>query len=272
MTETNQLTLSEKNKEIAKKLNSQVFSVLGQTAMEGFEKAYLIAEAIDNLKTLLSPEYMKPIMALQGQKLGFKTDKDRSGGYSEAIVKECLIDAVLIGLQPYNNQFNIISGNMYPTKEGCGELLSQIKGLENTIVCGLPKINADKTGAAVDVTITWSMNRGETKEKVIPIPIKIDQYSSVDAIIGKATRKGRMWLINTLTGFELTDGDAEETAAEVISSRPLNSTAGETATNGAKSKAEKSDKKVSPEEAKANQEALDNLTNKSKGEDPTKLV
>ena len=114
-----------------------------------------------------------------------------------------------MGLQPVNNQFNIIGGNMYPTKEGCGYLLNNFKGLSYNLVCSLPRINPNNTSAAVDVKISWILN-GETKEETIPIPIKMDSYTSVDAIIGKATRKGRAWLLSRISGMEITDGDIQD--------------------------------------------------------------
>jgi hypothetical protein len=210
--------LAVANKEVAANLNLAVMSVLGQEGLEGFERAFKIASAITQLTDLLTPEYMKPIMAMQGNKLGFKTDKDKTGGYPEAVVKNCLIEAVLMGLQPYGNQFNIISGQTYPTKEGCGYLLNNYAGLNYDIVCGLPRINESKTSASVEVKVTWSMNRGEVKEKTVPIPIKMDAYTSVDALIGKATRKARAWLLSTISGIEITDG--EYTDAVVI--EPIN--------------------------------------------------
>lgn len=195
--------------EIAKKLDSSVLSVIESDKLQGFEKSYLVASAISSLSELLTSEYMKPIMALQGTRLGFRTDKDKSTGYPESVVKNCLIEAVLLGLQPTGNQFNIIAGNMYPTKEGCGHLLNNFKGLSYNLVCSLPKINADKTSAAVDVKITWKIN-GESKEEMIPIPLKMDAYTSVDALIGKATRKGRAWLLSRVSGMEITDGDIQD--------------------------------------------------------------
>lgn len=207
--------METKSLTIAKKLNETALSVLGDKSLDGFEKAYQLAEAIGQLSQLLTPEYMKPIMALQGNKLGFLTDKDRAGGYPEDVVKRCLIEAVLSGLQPCGNHFNIIAGNMYPTKEGCGYRLNNIDGLKYELVCNLPVINQARTSASVDVQVKWTIN-GDTKEKTIPIPIKMDQYTSVDAIIGKATRKARAWLLSTITGIEVTDG--EVTDAVVINS------------------------------------------------------
>ncbi len=195
------------NTEIAKVLNKEVNTVLKAKALEGFEKAYLLADSIEKLQTALTPQYMRPIMALQGNKLGFKTDKDKDGGYSEPIVKNCLIEAVLIGLQPFGNQFNIIAGNMYPTKEGMGSLLDHWEGLSYKIKPRLPRINALKDGAAVEMEVEWTMNAGVKKTEILDIPVKMNSMMGVDAVIGKATRKARAWLYHTLSGFEIADGD-----------------------------------------------------------------
>ena len=199
-------------------LNNSVMSVIGSDKMKSFEKAYIVAEAISNLQVLLTPEYMKPILALQGNRLGFRTDKDKNGGYSEAQVKNCLIEAVLMGLQPTGNQLNIIAGNTYPTKEGLGYLLANFQGLDYSLKTGLPRVSSEKTSAAVMVTIKWTLN-GRSFEESFEIPLKIDSYSSVDAMIGKATRKGRAWLYSRISGTEITDGEIEDTEAKVVSSK-----------------------------------------------------
>lgn len=98
---------------IAQQLNETVISVISADGMKGFEKAFLIAQATADLKAALTPQYMKPIMELQGSRLGFKTDKDDSGGYPESVVKHCLIEAVLTGVQPFGNQFNIIARQLF---------------------------------------------------------------------------------------------------------------------------------------------------------------
>ncbi len=207
------------NKEIViQKLNESVLSVIGSEKLQLFDKAYKVAEAIGQLQILLTPEYMKPIMALQGNRLGFKTDKDKAGGYPEAVVKNCLIEATLMGLQVTGNQFNIIAGNTYPTKEGMGYLLANFPGLVYTLTTALPRTNADKTSAAVGVNIKWTL-AGKSNNESFEIPIKLDAYTSVDAMIGKATRKGRAWLYSKISGTEVTDGEVEDGEAKVMSSK-----------------------------------------------------
>lgn len=196
---------------VAEKLNASVSNVLGATTVSGFQKAYMYADAIKELKSLLTAEYMVPIMQLQGNKLGFKSDKT----YPEDVVKNCLIEAVLFGLQPCGNQFNIIAGNMYATKEGVGYLLSKINGLQYDIVPELPRIK--DASSAIVMNVEWTLN-GTTRTKKLDIPVKVNQYMGTDAIIGKAIRKARKWLYDTITGQEIPEGNVEDVDSKVMSS------------------------------------------------------
>ncbi len=237
MTE-NKLTLPAAITNIAKQLDGTVLSVIGAENIAGFEKAYLVAMATGELKKALTKEYMKPIMELQGSKLGFKTDRDDKGGYAEEVVKNCLIEAVLSGLQPIGNQFNIISSNMYPTKEGLGALLAKYPGLIYETIPGLPRINADKSGAAVLMKISWCLNGGEKKERELDIPVKMNNFMGTDAVLGKATRKARAWLYGTLVGVEVGDGDASEVRAEVSDVKEGNKEVAESGLNALKEAAQ----------------------------------
>ena len=117
---SNELT---KHQELAVKLNESVLAVLGAENVQGFEKSYQIANSIQFLKENLTDEYMKPIMSMQGSRLGFKTDKDKDGGYPLKVVKECLIDAVLSGVQLYGNQiWGQVGGQIW------GQVGGQIRG------------------------------------------------------------------------------------------------------------------------------------------------
>lgn len=207
---------------VATLLNNNVLSVIGNDKIAGFEKAFTIAEAVGKLRELLTPEVMKPIMNLQGNRLGFKTDKDvlqggvKGPGYPMEIVRDCLIEAVLFGLQPYGNQFNIIGGNMYATKEGCGALLAKIPGLDYTIVAQLPRVKEES--AAVVMEVEWTIG-GVISKKSLDIPIRVNKFMGTDAILGKATRKARKWLFDKLSGVELPEGDTQDADATIVGSK-----------------------------------------------------
>src|SRR5699024_8865903 len=93
------------------KIDQEVNTYLEKSGtLEGFQKAQVLSKSIGTIKQLLTKDFMEPVMEMQGNKLGFKTDKDTKGGYPMPIVRNCLIEAVLSGVQPVGNQFNIIAG------------------------------------------------------------------------------------------------------------------------------------------------------------------
>lgn len=187
------------------------------TVASQFRRAFAVAEAVYQLKALLTPEVMKPILNLQNTSLGFQTDR-REGGYPLDTVKECLIDAVLSGVSPVGNEFNIIAGRAYITKNGMIHKLSQIDGLSYTMTPGIPKM-AGEGGAAILMAIDWTFN-GKTNHKDLALAVRINKGMGADAIIGKATRKAAAWLYQTVTGQTVDEGEANESApvAEVKAS------------------------------------------------------
>ena len=207
----------EKNLAISKEIDQQVLEVMANN-LKGFEKAFVVSSALSTLRQNLSGDFMKPIMDLQGSRLGFLTDKDKTGGYPEKAVKDCLIDAVLLGLQPTGNHFNIISGNMYPTREGFGYLLDNIPTLRKSFdFIDVNKVEKSKV-SYVTVEITWKINDEDPKKQKIKFPVKSDAYTSHDALIGKAERKAKRWLFNTIKGTDIADADVEDIPHKVVSS------------------------------------------------------
>lgn len=184
--------------------------------LTGFKKAFALANAIVALREALTDEVMKPIMSLQGSPLGFRTDRDRDKdkGYPVDTVRECAISALLKGVQMTGNQFNIISGRDYITKEGFTALLKNVPGLTYSIDLGLARLKEDK-GAVVSPKITWQRNGGEPHNKTLELAIRVNAGMGHDAILGKAERKAKCWLYNEVTGNSYTDADAEDSGPDM---------------------------------------------------------
>ena len=195
--------------EIVTKLNNAVDIGLSASQMHNFEKAFVLAEARENLIKLLDNNVMKTFTNLQNSALGFKTDKKE--GYPVDVVRTSIIQAVLTGVQVVGNHFNIIAGNCYITKEGFGYLLKNIENLRYEIIPGIPNIQGN--AATIKMSISWKY-KDEKESKEITFAIKTNQYMGSDGVIGKATRKARAWLYNTITDNELSDADAEEIEQE----------------------------------------------------------
>lgn len=211
----NKLTISEQ-------INTQILSVLSDP--DGFQKSFVMAKAISTMKELLTPEVMKDIMALQGSRLGFRTDKDKDGGYSFVTVQNCCIEALLYGFELVGNQFNIIGGNMYPTREGFTFQLDKMKGLTYDIEYPNITQTPDKLFGSVTALIRWEYN-GVKDEKQIVFPVNSNKYATIDALKGKGERKAKCWLFNKLKNTKLSDGDADDAIIDItpkVSARKQN--------------------------------------------------
>jgi hypothetical protein len=151
-------------------------------------------------------------MALQGSAIGFKTDK----AYPEDVVRDALIEATMSGVYPVGNEFNIIAGRAYITKEGFGRKLKDVPSLSYTVANG--EITMKNGGAIVPMDIQWTYG-GKSEAKTLPVHVRVNSGMGADAIIGKATRKARAWLYQTVTGQELPEGDVTD-ASEPINVTP----------------------------------------------------
>lgn len=187
--------------------------------------ALAVAAGIKDLRTLFDdPGIMESIMELQDTAIGFRTDRDPkitnrktsqpNIPYGYPVVKDCAIEAGLRGLQMVGNQWNIIGGRQYTTKEGFEFLIA--KRLKDVAdfkpICGVPK-NA-QGGTLVEFAATWKQ-AGVARDLTVTIPIKTDDYSGADQILGKAMRKGLARCYSIMTGQVTPDGDADDAPMQI---------------------------------------------------------
>lgn len=202
-----------KLEELAKK-----YSVDELGLMASFHRTLAVADGLEAFRTAMSPAVMKKIMALRGSSLGFRTDRDTSQNkpaYTETEVKECAIEALLRGFLLVGNEFNIIAGRFYGTKEGYERKIREFPELTNVQhFPGVPKIitGASSSGATVNYKIT-AIYKGEPVEidrgGDFAIPVRVNEGMGADAILGKARRKMLKFLYDHLTGSVFTGGDAD---------------------------------------------------------------
>ena len=186
--------------------------------------AFTAAALVISLRQVLSDEVMKQVfMPLMNTKIGFLTDKDpnrpnksgiRPSPYSMEVVRDAIIDGIAYGLLPSGNQINIISGTMYPTKEGFTALLRRI-GCRYFISYSTPKINEQTADVDCKISYEW---KSEKKTFNFTANVKKDSYSSLDQIKGKAERKAKKVLYEYLTGVDF--GDADEDSSTPIEEQP----------------------------------------------------
>lgn len=210
-----------------------VFENLDALSREAFEafnadgqwsRTLALGSAIAMLSDALDDKVMRSIMKLQNKRLGFKTDNPR--GYDAATVRDALIEAVAMGLSPVGNQFNIIGGNMYVTKEGVTTLLRKLPGLSALKLSQKPAVvrkaatpgvrkdgsTYEREEALVTVEVAATFKGREIRESY-DFVIRVNAGMGQDAIAGKAERKARARLYNYLTESSMLEVDEEEAAA-----------------------------------------------------------
>ena len=187
--------------------NAAKQGMFAQTVTNEFKKMFITGAAMAELRALLTPEVMRPIMALQNTPIGFLTD-NKAGGYPVDVVRDCVIEAAFNGISVCGNEFNIISGRFYPTKNGLKHKLRDIQGLYKNVTPGIPKM-VGENGSIVTMHVDWTYNN-EKHEKDLTLAIRVNRGMGADAIIGKATRKVYAWLYEEVTGNSVNEGDVTD--------------------------------------------------------------
>lgn len=205
-----------------------------------FERAFKLAAGMRQLRQMITPEMMTSmIMPLMNTRLGFKTDQDPSrprydgkpvNPYPVDVVKECLIEALLRGANPVGNEFNIIAGGTYMTKEYFERIVGRLPGVTDLEVSpGLPQMG--EGSGMIRVGVSWKLNgtddclKDETGQKGRKFMVKINKSMGPDAVVGKATRKALAAAFRQITGstLEIPEGDVNETDAKPVDSTVINS-------------------------------------------------
>ncbi len=227
----NKLVLSkaERGEQLAGNLDALSVQIQEAWLMEGnFARTIAYGLAVAELREALNEKVMKALMKLKNSKMGFRTDEGpKTGVYSMEVVRDAVIEAATLGLQCVGNQFNILGGNMYVTKEGFTFLLRQLvrqgrlegmrfvyhpAEIKESSTQGVSRSGEvyqkiEREGLVkVEVSCVWD---GKRVEECLEFVIRVNAGMSQDAVLGKAERKAKAWLFNFLTDQAISDGEAE---------------------------------------------------------------
>jgi len=194
-------------------------SNLMQAAGGKMSRALAIADAMQELRQLVTQQMLERVKFLQGTDLGFRTDRDDKGdkgGYPFETLRDVLIEAAVRGYSPAGNEFNIIAGRFYATKNGLERKVREFPGLRDLrLVEGVPQKMSD--GALVEYYAEWSLNGRQDEIKCCQngasdtrIACRVNAGMGIDAILGKAKRKMLTRIYSRLTGSLQSPGESEQ--------------------------------------------------------------
>lgn len=190
--------------------------------------AFETAIVVNKLEAILTDEVMNAVfMPLMNKKIGFLTDRDpnkpdkngiKPTPYSVSTVRTCIIDAAAVGLLPTGNQFNIISGTMYPAKAGFTSLLNKMKqsmGLLYSFEFDAEATakSSDPSYVAIPCKVSYRTKREDLKGifKYVAMVKSNGATSTTDQLRGKAERKCKKAFLEFMTGMDLGEADASDT-------------------------------------------------------------
>jgi hypothetical protein len=186
------------------------YGIMSLDGKNEMEKTLILATGMEKLKGFLTPQIMKPIMALQNSTLGFRTDKE--GGYPEEVVRDVTAEALLRGFRMVGNEVNIIATRFYAAKDGCRRLVIKWPGLtEFELHMSFPRDDGGK--CLVEAIASWKLNGIEDSlEKRGKEAISIRRNSGMidDAILGKAERKMYAAVLSKLSNFIMPEGEVDQ--------------------------------------------------------------
>lgn len=186
-------------------------------SMDSFTVAMTIADRIFQLRQAITPAMGQRIMALQGIAMGFLTDRDKykdrnrrwvkGAGYPWETVRDCVCEALLRGIYPWWNMFNILGERVYITKAGFDFLVRHLEGFEDLRKDPKPPVIE---GSVALVTYSGSFcydGQRDGLERTYALSYR--ETDKVEQIWGRAERK---WLRDvyemlTRTEFSLPDGE-----------------------------------------------------------------
>lgn len=203
---------------------------------QGLAKEIMVAQSMVDIRKLLTEEVMTPIMALADTDIGFRTDRDphqmnRKTGrpndpYAVDVVRDCVIEAKLRGFHVCGNEFNIISGRCYGAKNGYYRKVKELTAGTFTFSIDPPIQVAGGTSVKVKCRGKWKVG-GQGAEQTIGIDaddpcdfaIRVNEFMTPDAVVGKAERKLYKRVFERLAGRAVPDADIDDTESIPVDGR-----------------------------------------------------
>lgn len=203
------LIISDADLQKAQELDNKISTLL-KSGLQGLALTLARTKVITEISSYLNTEVMKPVLALENKKYGFLTDLKGDEKYKPETVKDCFIDALLNGVEPTGNQFNIISAKCYITKEGCKHKLRKA-GVIYTVTFGNSyKQEGDRGQSYMPTTVEYKTPDNRTGKKTIDFPIRVFEKTTEAAMRGMAERDILAWLIEEFTGANIPVGSVEK--------------------------------------------------------------
>lgn len=193
----------------------QTKGVMQLAELPAVSRAVATAQAITEFQTHVDV-ILDDILPLAGKSIGFQVDKQ----YPKVEIRDAITEALMLGLEPTGRQFAVISGRLYIQKDGLRHIFRNFPGLSDMEVQVNQDIelkvfkrnNKDWVSGHFPVEITYLFNGKASTFDTTCYATAFSNDTAMDAMRGKAERKGMMKLFEQLTGSRITMTDTDDLA------------------------------------------------------------
>lgn len=218
---------SEIIKNAAEQLNMVLATCNAQelAKLDMFTQTVTLAVGMTQMREIMTEQLVRKVfLPLMGSPLGFVTDKDKKPKpeqYTWMEVRECVMQGMIAGLRPVNNEMNIIAGRAYGAKNGFQRLVETFPGISDLRWQNTVPQDAPRSTALVGMRATWKLN-GIANSLVCDVEtidgkttdtrlcVKVNEGQGPDAIIGKAERKMFYRIYRLLTNGAVNIGEGPD--------------------------------------------------------------
>lgn len=198
---------------------SKKYNPVTLRGMEALDRAFTTAQGIQELRAAVTP-LMPLIAALHNSPLGFDSDRNptkgplKDGPYPAEVVVDCVVEALMRGLQLSGNEFNLLMSRCYTTLNGYKRLVEELPGITDLDHAQSPPFTQGGH-TCVKVNATWQYNGVKMRLKDASgnpwaiYAIRANAGMGADGIIGKAKRRMYKAIYEKCTGTRFTEPEEE---------------------------------------------------------------
>ena len=165
-----------RNTELMNKLISEIQQI--NENWTHYEKSIAYGHYLTEIKNQIKEKPLEIIKSLMNTGIGFKTDRPNDKCrevYSDEIIKNCVVQAIMHGLRIHGNEFNILGGNFYATKEGLDRIVHNNPLLEEKVKDKVKSFRQDDKTGIWGITFEYTYKlKGESK---VTEEIKMEHFS-----------------------------------------------------------------------------------------------
>lgn len=169
---------------------------LFQSGLTGMSMTFAKITVVEKIEKVLDTDFMAKVMNLKGKEYGFKTDERSGENYPESKVKPAIVQAMMFGAEITGNEFNILGGNCYLTKNFCKNWLRKNK-IWYKIPCQLSQ-KAENGTFFIRVFAEWLDFENCKHKETLDIPVAKHASTSEATMKGCAERDAMAYIIEEL--------------------------------------------------------------------------